>query len=198
MGLDEVRTEGYLLGSPGRDTRGFRDPLRSEDPNLPCLASSSPTLALPAPPGTVPLLLPPPPEPPTAPEVSQEGNRKRKAREWDLLNEYAAEEPHESEGIPLLASQARPRGTAEPPIPPSRESSPQSQPSRARSQRPQRRPRREQYPVRKADWDPIFRQEFEWYLHSERAFRRQFWTNGTMGRDEWPFSTAQMRPSRRR
>ena len=129
VGLDEVRTEGYLLGSPGRDTRGFRDPLRSDDPNLPCLASSFPTLALPAPPGTVPLLLPPPPEPPTVPEVPQEGNRKRKARERDLLNEYAAEEPHESEGIPLLASQARPRGTAEPPIPPSRESSQPSQPS---------------------------------------------------------------------
>ena len=85
VGLDEVRTEGYLLGSPGRETRGFRDPLRSEDPNLPCLASSSSTLALPAPPETASLLFPPPPE------VPQEGNQKRKARERDLLNQYAAE-----------------------------------------------------------------------------------------------------------
>ena len=133
MGLDKVRTEGYLLSSPGGVSLGI-----SETPFVP-MVRICPALQA--------LLRPLPCQrpqgrslfsfhlrhspPPTAPEVPQEGNRKRKARELDLLNEYVAEEPHESEGIQLSASQARPRGTAEPPIHPSSESFPPSQSSRA-------------------------------------------------------------------
>ena len=79
---EEVWPEEYISGSPEGDTRGFRDPLRAEDPIL-CLTSSSPSLALPPPPGQAPLLLPPPPppEPTSAMETSAEGSLKRKAEE---------------------------------------------------------------------------------------------------------------------
>ena len=132
-GLEKGRTEGYLSGSPEGDTRGFRDPLRSEEPIPPCLTSSSSPLALPAPSALAPPPLPPPPEHPAEVEgVSQEGNRKRKAEEQGVEDETAEEAAHAPEVILLPAHPVRPL------ISPSRVSSPLLQSGSVRRSRPLR------------------------------------------------------------
>ncbi len=191
---DEGRPQGYLSGSsePGGETRGFRDPLRAEDP-IPRLTSSSPTLALPAPPGQVPLLLPPPPspEPSSVVEVpTAERSLKRKAEEqgrrWtkrrcglDENKEQNLDEPVQSLGvIALPAPPAHPEAAAEllpsPPTP-----SPAFQIGPTRSQRPSSQ--RPGQPIRRAEWDARFRWEFESYQWVERAFRRQIWEEWNKG-----------------
>ena len=189
---EEVRPEGYLSGSPEGDTRGFRDSLRAEDPIL-CLTSSSPSLALPAPPRQAPLLLPPPPppEPTSAMETSAEGSLKRKAEEQGarppkrqrVLDQNWEDEVDESQPDKVSALSAppmHPGDVAEPSHPPSPEPSPSFQLGISRSQRPtpQYRPGKS---VRKADWEPRFLREFEEYQRVDRIFRWQIWEEWTSG-----------------
>ena len=196
---DEVRPEWYLSGpsAPQGETRGFRDPLRADDPS-PCLTSPSPTLALPAPPGQVPLLLPPPPpvEPPSAMEVSPaERNLKRKAEECgsrppkrhhvldenrvpvtDALNQEGSQV-----AVPLPAPTVRPGDAAEPPSsPPAPSPDTVFQIGSSSRQRPSSQ-RPGQPPIRKAEWEPRFRREFDEYQRSERAIRWQIWAEWNSG-----------------
>ena len=191
---DEVRPEGYLSGSsgPGGETRGFRDPLRADDPS-PCLTSSSSFLALPAPPGQVPLLPPPPPppEPSSVVEVPiAERSLKRKAEEQgsrstkrryglDENRKQDHDEPVQSEVVGALpAPPAHPGDAAEPLLSPPTPS-PAFHTGPTRSQRP--RSQRLGQPIRKAEWDARFRWEFESYQRVERVFRRQIWEEWDSG-----------------
>ena len=160
---------------------------------FPAFTSSSLTLALPAPPGQVPLLLQPPtsPEPSSVVEVpTAERSLKRKAEEQgrrltkrrfglDENQEQDLDEPVQSLGaIALPAPPAHPGDAAEllssPPMP-----SLAFQIGPTRSQRPPRQ--RPGQPIRRAEWDARFRWEFESYQWVERAFRRQIWEEWNSG-----------------
>ena len=196
----EARPEGYLSGfsDPEGESRGFRDPLRTNDPRF-LLTSPTPTLALPAPPGQVPLLLPPPP--PSEPTsdgqaLPAERNLKRRAEEqggrsrkrlhvMDENREHDVDESGQVLQIDSLlpASQAHPGEVAEPlhsPPAPFR-FGPTFTVGSSHSQRPPRQSPGHSQTTRKADWEPRFLSEFEQYSSIERTFRYQMWKEWTSG-----------------
>ena len=112
-------------------------------------------------------------------EISREGNLKRKAEKQEVEDE--SEEKPQSRRVILLSAPPAPFGqSAELFIPPSQEPSLGSQVGSIRSRRPPRQPQQQKdFGIRKADWEPQFRKQFEWYLKAERVFRRQLWEEWT-------------------
>jgi hypothetical protein len=97
------------------------------------------------------------------------------------VDEFQPDSP--THGVVVLpASSAHPGEVAERPhSPPSPEDSPAFQIDLTRSQRPSSQRPGQSQPIRKSEWDPRFRREFEAYQRVERALRWQIWEEWTNG-----------------